>query len=207
MHIFLGDFTSSNSDRWPFDANHVGTFTVLGDSDDTGCEKCQTDQAANLQVTGQVPLTIALLERFLAGIIASLSEDAIVPYLKEKLHWRVTLGDGSERPRGDVDDLTVSVISNEVPFLLPWRSCQTMRLGWRFIRLSPPRNLGWAGEGMGLVLRRVGLSRVAMYDRAVHRDICLRRLVPVDLGYYEPMKSPRSKTRMALDMEAARRTE
>ena len=38
----------------------------------------------------QIPLTIALIERYLAGIIDDLSEQSVVPYLTENLHWRVT---------------------------------------------------------------------------------------------------------------------
>ncbi|CAD6578783.1 MAG: hypothetical protein ASARMPRED_008848 [Alectoria sarmentosa] len=159
VHIFLGDFTSSNSKRWPFDANHVGTFTVLGDSDDTGCEKCQTDQAANLQVTGQVPLTIALLERFLAGIVPSLSEDAIVPYLKEKLHWRVTLGDGSERPRGDVDDLTVSVISNEVTVPATVEELPKYAAGVEVYPAVTTKESGVGGRGDGTGLTQSGFEQ------------------------------------------------
>lgn len=159
MHIFLGDFTSSNSNLWPFDANHVGTFTVLGDSDDTGCEKCQTDQAANLQVTGQVPLTIALLERFLAGIVPSLSEDAIVPYLKENLHWRVTLGDGSERPRGDVDDLTVSVISNEVTVPAAVEELPKYAAGVEIYPAVTTKESGVGGRGDGTGLTQSGLEQ------------------------------------------------
>ena len=91
VHIFLGDFERDNPSSWPFDPNHVGTFTVLGDSADTGCEKCQRDQHSNLQVTGQIPLTIALAERYLARQLDDLTPNSVVPYLQKNLHWRVTL--------------------------------------------------------------------------------------------------------------------
>ena len=114
VHFSLGDFDKSKPDLWTFDPYRVGAFTALGDSDSTGCKKCQTDQAANLQITGQIPLTMALVERFLAGIVPDLSADAILPYLSAHLHWRVTTSDDEVIPRREVDDLVVSVISNAV---------------------------------------------------------------------------------------------
>jgi tyrosinase len=68
---------------------HVGTFAPLGQPEDTSCEKCQEDQENALEVTGQIPLTVALVERFLAGIIHDLSPTHVVPYLQKNLHWRV----------------------------------------------------------------------------------------------------------------------
>jgi tyrosinase len=38
-------------------------------------------------VTGSVPLTSALLERI--NEVGSLDIDAVEPYLKENLHWRI----------------------------------------------------------------------------------------------------------------------
>ncbi len=159
MHIFLGDFTNSNSRRWPFDANHVGTFTALGDSGDTGCEKCQTDQVANVQITGQVPLTIALLERFLAGIVPNLSKDAIVPYLQEHLHWRVTVGDGSERPRRDVNDLIVSVISNEVTVPATAEELPNYAAGVEIYPAVTTKESRTGGRGEGTGLTQNGLEQ------------------------------------------------
>jgi hypothetical protein len=51
---------------WPFSPNHVGTFATLGQGDQTACAKCQQGQADRTQVTGQIPLTLALTERYLA---------------------------------------------------------------------------------------------------------------------------------------------
>ena len=89
VQVFLGQISSPDSREWALDANHVGTFTVLGDSQDIACEKCVVDQANKLQVTGQVPLTIALLERYLAREIDGLTPEIVVPYLQKNLHWRV----------------------------------------------------------------------------------------------------------------------
>ncbi len=91
VHVFLGQITQENSVLWYADENHVGAFTVLGQPLETGCEKCRSDQADNLQVTAQIPLTVALAERYLADKIAGLTPDAVIPYLQENLHWRVSM--------------------------------------------------------------------------------------------------------------------
>ena len=115
VHVFLGPAQEQNTALWPSAPTHVGTFAPLGQPSNTGCGKCQADQRDHTQVTGQIPLTIALIERYLAGIIDDLSEQSVVPYLTENLHWRVVQGDGTVLPnRSDVAGLLVFVVSNEV---------------------------------------------------------------------------------------------
>lgn len=89
VHIFLGDTDETNFALWPASPNHVGTFAPLGQPSTTGCGKCQVDQRDHTEVTSQIPLTLALVERYLVGLIHDLSEESVVPYLKEYLHWRV----------------------------------------------------------------------------------------------------------------------
>ena len=90
IHLFLGPPHEENTALWPSAPHHVGSFAPLGQPSDTACEKCQEDQRDHTQITGQIPLTIALIERYLAGIIDDLSEQSVVPYLTKNLHWRVT---------------------------------------------------------------------------------------------------------------------
>ena len=89
VHVFLGPPGESNVALWPVSPNHVGTFVPLGQPSTTGCGKCHDDQRDHTQVTGQIPLTIALVERYLAGLIPNLTEETVVPYLNKHLHWRV----------------------------------------------------------------------------------------------------------------------
>lgn len=91
VHVFLGDFDAANPSSWRSTPNKVGSFNVLGDTEETGCVKCKKDQARQLQVTGQVPLTLALAERYLAGQLANLQPESVIPYLQTNLHWRITL--------------------------------------------------------------------------------------------------------------------
>lgn len=91
MHVFLGNFNREHSISWNSASNKVGSVNVLGDSLDTGCEKCHEDQANALTITGQVPLTLALAERYLAGFLDNLSVEAVIPYLQQNLHWRISL--------------------------------------------------------------------------------------------------------------------
>jgi tyrosinase len=89
VHTFLGPVQEEQVYLWPASPHHVGTFAPLGQAGDTGCEKCQQDQRDHAQVTGQIPLTLALVERYLAGMLPDLSEESVVPYLTKNLHWRV----------------------------------------------------------------------------------------------------------------------
>ena len=114
VHIFLGPAEETHPYLWGLAPNHVGTFAPLGQAANTACGKCQQDQAEDTQVTGQIPLTIALTERYLAGQLESIKPEHVVPYLQKNLHWKVVLVDGAEANRGDVADLLVSVVSNKV---------------------------------------------------------------------------------------------
>ena len=90
VHIFLGPADDEpNVALWPVAPTHVGTFSPFGQSRDTSCAKCQVEQTAHTEITGQIPLTLALVERYLAGIIEDLTENSVIPYLTENLHWRV----------------------------------------------------------------------------------------------------------------------
>lgn len=94
----------------------MAVLTITNSNTLRQCGKCQDDRANRQQVTGQIPLTIALAERYFAGLIDSLEPGDVTGYLKANLHWEVLLGDGTrlEKRRNEVDDLLVIVVSNEV---------------------------------------------------------------------------------------------
>lgn len=75
---------------WPFNPNFVGNFSPLGQKPNTSCGRCQDQQTNNVEVTGQIPLTIALIERYLAGTLDKFDDQTTVEaYLTKNLHWRV----------------------------------------------------------------------------------------------------------------------
>jgi tyrosinase len=117
LHVFLGPVPPEEATvRYSISPYHVGTFSPLGQSEGTGCSKCQIDQAARTEITGQIPLTIALAERYFTGALNSLSEEDVIAYLQKNLHWEV-VNPGGRRLRGSrdaVDGLLVGVTSNEV---------------------------------------------------------------------------------------------
>lgn len=115
VHTFLGPVDEEQVYLWPASPHHVGTFAPLGQPGNTSCDKCQQDQRDDVRVTGQIPLTLALVERYLNGTLDNLSVDEVERYLQKNLHWRVARGDGTiVNTRSDVRGLVVFVVSNEV---------------------------------------------------------------------------------------------
>ncbi|KAI9886218.1 MAG: hypothetical protein M1823_001953 [Watsoniomyces obsoletus] len=111
VHIFLGDY-SPDAFAWAFEPNLVGSHCVF-QKDPGACSKC--DVANNeVEVTGVIPLTTALLESIKQGKICSLDPEEVDPYLKENLHWRVSKMDDTSVPNEEVPGLQVTVISAEV---------------------------------------------------------------------------------------------
>jgi len=111
--VFLGSINPDPS-VWDLEFNCVGRVAVLGRASETPCAKCQDDRAENLQITGTVPLTSALLQDIVAGRLPDLTPESVVPYLKAQLKWRVTLFAGEEKPIAEVPGLKISVCSTQV---------------------------------------------------------------------------------------------
>ncbi|KAF6814923.1 tyrosinase [Colletotrichum sojae] len=114
VHVFLGSPDDANPRLYPTQHAHVGTFATFGQDEHTACRNCQEGRAAGQQITGQVPVTLALVERYLAGLVESLDPEHVVPYLQKQLHWRVALINGEVQDRQTLNNLLVSVVTNEV---------------------------------------------------------------------------------------------
>ena len=112
--IFIGAPGDDSPQLYIADSRHVALFAPFGTSHSSLYEKCREGQAAGLQVTGQSPLTIALVERYLAGEVDSLKPQHVVAYLQKNLHWRMTSLDGTRGHRVEVGNLLVAVVTNEV---------------------------------------------------------------------------------------------
>ncbi|PBP18012.1 tyrosinase precursor [Diplocarpon rosae] len=119
IHVFLGEFLPETR-TWNTQDALVGTVVVFGknieaaNENETGCGKCKTDAERQCVVTGTVPLTSQIVSEVKRGNCPSMDKADVIQYLKEALHWRVCLADGTEKPREDVPGLTVSVVSTEV---------------------------------------------------------------------------------------------
>jgi tyrosinase len=117
VHVFLGRVPEEEATcLYAVSPYHVGTFSPLGQDGDTACDKCQQDQARGMEITGQIPLTIALAERYFANELESLSEEHVIGYLQKNLHWEVidSSGERLQGQRSAVDGLLVGVVSNKV---------------------------------------------------------------------------------------------
>ncbi|KAI8159016.1 hypothetical protein K4K49_005078 [Colletotrichum sp. SAR 10_70] len=114
VHVFLGDVDDASPLLYPTQHSHVGVFATFGQNENTACRNCQEGRARGQQITGQIPITLALVERYLAGMVDSLTPEDVIPYLQKNLHWRVALVNGEVQDRQNVDNLLVSVVTDEV---------------------------------------------------------------------------------------------
>lgn len=103
VHIFLGPVEDDNISLWPISPNHVGTFFPFGQTPETQCHKCRDNQRDRMQITDQIPLTSALMERYLAQIIPDIAPNTVIPYLTENLHWRVEVVSLRQRTHDEPD--------------------------------------------------------------------------------------------------------
>jgi tyrosinase len=88
--VFLGPPPEDDPPRlWHLSPLYVGAFYPFGQKSGTGCANCRVAQRDHMKVTGQIPLTLALMERYLVGVIPDLSHAEVVKYLSVNLHWRV----------------------------------------------------------------------------------------------------------------------
>jgi len=113
VHVFLGEFLPATN-TWSTQSALVGTFTVFGKALTTGCEKCARDAEADLEVSGTVNLTGALVKEVEDGRLGSVERENVIPYLRRNLHWRVILANGTEKSRDEVPHLKVGVVSTVV---------------------------------------------------------------------------------------------
>ena len=114
VHVFLADPQDDNPALYIFNHDHVAAFSTLGQDGETRCGKCKVDQAERVEVTGQIPLTLALVERYKAGLVDGLTPEVVEPYLAKNLHWRVVDGNAQLMPRDQINGLLVGVVTCEV---------------------------------------------------------------------------------------------
>ncbi|KAF7875362.1 hypothetical protein EAF04_002534 [Stromatinia cepivora] len=109
VHVFLGPFKDDPS-TWSFEPNLVGTHCVFAKLSSSGSVAADPNQL----VTGTIPLTSALLDDISQGLLKSLKDEDVEPYLEKNLHYRVTLLDDTEIDNSAVPSLTITVVSATV---------------------------------------------------------------------------------------------
>ncbi|KAF3046339.1 hypothetical protein E8E12_002768 [Didymella heteroderae] len=65
----------------------------------------------DMTLHGTVSLTSSLLDEIEAGILQSLDEEDVVPFLKEKLSWKIYGGDGTQLPDSSLNSIRIDIAS------------------------------------------------------------------------------------------------
>ncbi|KXH68335.1 hypothetical protein CSAL01_06245 [Colletotrichum salicis] len=86
VNVFLGDPDDGTLPLlYVKDHAHVGSFATFEQHEQSSCENCKKGHEEKLKVAGQIPLTIALVERYLAGQVDSLKPEHVKEYLKANI--------------------------------------------------------------------------------------------------------------------------
>lgn len=83
IYFFLGSF-GAHVQTWDSEENLVGIETILTLGNPGG----ETFGGA-LTISGSIPLTRILRQKWKNGQLKALDEECVLPYLAENLHWRV----------------------------------------------------------------------------------------------------------------------
>ncbi|TFY82262.1 hypothetical protein EWM64_g1750 [Hericium alpestre] len=103
--LFLGN-VSEDPHAWRTSPNFVGAHHAFVNSSPGHCANCRRQH--ELVVEGFVHLNEAIAKHSNLGTFAP---DAVRPYLKRELHWRVQKANGEVVPLEDVKSLEVTVIA------------------------------------------------------------------------------------------------
>ncbi|KAF2211335.1 hypothetical protein CERZMDRAFT_117975 [Cercospora zeae-maydis SCOH1-5] len=78
VYVFDGQPSTNDTSEWASEKNCIGHIGVLAGGDMSH---------AGVTSAGSVPITRYLQQLYLAGKISALSEDVVIPYMKEHLEW------------------------------------------------------------------------------------------------------------------------
>ncbi|KAF4979880.1 hypothetical protein FZEAL_3991 [Fusarium zealandicum] len=104
IHFFLG-IPSSECSSWLFAKNLIGAVPILGSHQKTG---------SDAMISGATQMTSSLLKMVAAGEIPNLEPNAVEPFLRETLQFRVLGSNNEEVDPRDVAGLRVVITSAEV---------------------------------------------------------------------------------------------
>jgi len=103
IYLFNGSPDSENPYTWITDKNLIGPMGVPAQSNMLG---------KNLIATGSIPLTRALTNVVGSGLLASLAELLVVPFLTANLQWRIMGPDGSDVDPTSIPNFEVAVFAS-----------------------------------------------------------------------------------------------
>ena len=102
IYLFNNNPVSEDPTEWILDENLIGPIGVLAS------ENMNND----LLIVNSVPLTRTLSDQVDGGILASLAEILVVPYLKASLKWRIVGSNGNIIDPDSLDGFEVSVYAS-----------------------------------------------------------------------------------------------
>ncbi|KAH6638401.1 hypothetical protein C7974DRAFT_411824 [Boeremia exigua] len=113
----VGDFSSDES-------TDVGMWSVLMPSDHNQAKRSlrkvqkltSRAAAADMTLHGTLSLTNSLLDQIEAGKIQSLGALDVVPFLKERLSWKIYSSDGTQLPDSSMEAIRVQIASESARF-------------------------------------------------------------------------------------------
>lgn len=123
IRFFIGQVPEggySEISRAQTQVGEIYNFVDPVEFDKPNCENCARQARAHLKITGQVPLTNALLTRFKQRIphetdsgekmtLQSMEPEHVVPFLREQFHWRVNDNKGHMVDKTRITGMKVSV--------------------------------------------------------------------------------------------------
>lgn len=105
VFLFNGNPASEDPTTWPADDNLYGPLGILAqDMSDSGMNM-------SLITSGSIPLTSKLTKSFGSGLLGSLAELIVAPYLKQNLQWRIAK-DGASVDPATIPGFVVTVLTS-----------------------------------------------------------------------------------------------
>ncbi|KAJ6261097.1 Tyrosinase [Drechslerella dactyloides] len=106
INFYVGEPTEGV--EWTDDPNFAGSYYLF--SKNGTCMGCPPESV----VTGSVPLTDILIQCAKNGHIQDLTPESVIPYLRNRIQWRIQLPSGGSLDASDIQSLKVSVSAAEV---------------------------------------------------------------------------------------------
>ncbi|KAH7118957.1 hypothetical protein B0J11DRAFT_552225 [Dendryphion nanum] len=146
-YVFLGDQEiTSDATQWTEQDSFVGFTGIFS----------QSNQKADIEAYGAVPLTAALEDRVRAGKLASMEEQDVGGYLKSNLKWRIARPTGEQVNVEHTPGFKVSVLWTEVEPAQSLEQFPKKMGGYRVLVNATAGRPG--GFGIEDIVREIGME-------------------------------------------------